>query len=102
VLRLFDRGELARVVSEATLVASTGHQTRVISHQALPESAGVSIVQLPSIPEGYAASLYATLRDLDRDRVACAWIERVPETVEWEAVRDRVRRACADRPSAGE
>ena len=41
----------------------------------------------------YAAVLYATLHDLDGLGLERILVERVPDGPEWDAVRDRLRRA---------
>ena len=56
---------------------------------------GVVIRTLPADPAGYAAGLYAVLHDLDAlglDRIVVAL---PPDTVEWQAIRDRLRRASS-------
>ena len=59
-----------------------------------PEVAGVTVVAMPRDAAGYAAQLYAALHALDGagvDRIIVAW---PPESEEWLAVRDRLRRAA--------
>jgi L-threonylcarbamoyladenylate synthase len=59
------------------------------------EVPGVVVAALPDDPEGYAAGLYAALHALDGaglDRIVAA---SLPESEEWLAVRDRLRRAAA-------
>mgnify|MGYP000448165961 CR=1 FL=1 len=50
-------------------------------------------VQLPDDPRGYAANLYRVLHDLDGEGFAWIAVEAPPETPEWAAIRDRLRRA---------
>lgn len=50
-------------------------------------------VQMPQDAARYASLLYAALRELDRLRPARIVVEAVPEGREWDAVRDRLRRA---------
>jgi L-threonylcarbamoyladenylate synthase len=57
--------------------------------------AGVTVVQMPRDPEGYAARLYAALYALDGAGVDRIIVARPPESDEWLAVRDRLRRAAA-------
>ncbi|HKI32701.1 MAG TPA: L-threonylcarbamoyladenylate synthase [Gemmataceae bacterium] len=59
------------------------------------ELAGVTVVQMPCDPDGYAARLYAALHALDGAGVARIIVSRPPESDEWLAVRDRLRRAAA-------
>jgi L-threonylcarbamoyladenylate synthase len=61
----------------------------------LPREAppGVVVRTLPGDPAGYAAGLYAALHELDMaglDRIVAAL---PPDGVEWQAIRDRLRRA---------
>lgn len=49
--------------------------------------------QLPNDAELYGQRLYATLRELDSMKLERILLEQVPETPEWLAVRDRLKRA---------
>lgn len=55
--------------------------------------ADVSIVVMPRDAAGYAARLYAVLHELDAAGVSSIVAARVPETADWTAIRDRLRRA---------
>lgn len=68
--------------------ASTAVLTRGAS-----EYPGARTVRMPDDPRAYASVLYATLHDLDEMGVERILVERVPEGHEWDAVRDRLRRA---------
>ncbi len=57
--------------------------------------AGVTVVAMPADPDGYAARLYAALHALDGAGVDRIIVARPPESDEWLAVRDRLRRAAA-------
>jgi L-threonylcarbamoyladenylate synthase len=54
---------------------------------------------LPAEPQMYARSFYAVLRDLDTSGVSRILVVRPPDTPEWAAIHDRLRRAAA--PKAG-
>lgn len=54
---------------------------------------GVSVIELPNDPAGYAAGLYAALHAFDAQVVDRIVVEMPPETDDWLAVRDRLRRA---------
>lgn len=57
--------------------------------------AGVKIWRrMPRDPRAYARKLYATLRVLDDSGCEAILVERPPQTPEWIAVNDRLRRAC--------
>ncbi len=55
----------------------------------------IAIRFMPSHAPAYAQLLYATLNDLDQQGADLLLIEQPPESVQWEAVRDRLQRACA-------
>jgi L-threonylcarbamoyladenylate synthase len=58
-------------------------------------SAGLRMVVMPRNPAAYAAQFYAVLHGLDAAGVARIIVELPPDTEEWLAVRDRLRRASA-------
>ncbi|GAB6846565.1 L-threonylcarbamoyladenylate synthase [Paraburkholderia kururiensis] len=56
---------------------------------------GVHFVAAPEDPHVYARELYGLLRALDRANVARILVEKLPDTIEWIAVNDRLGRAAA-------
>ena len=54
-------------------------------------------IQMSPDPRQYAASLYASLAELDRMGLQEIVIQRPPQTEEWEAVNDRLSKATANR-----
>ena len=52
-------------------------------------------LRMPRQPQAYAQKLYAALRELDSANSEQILVEAPPETAEWDAVRDRLRRACS-------
>jgi L-threonylcarbamoyladenylate synthase len=54
---------------------------------------GASVRVLPADPGAYAAGLYAVLHDLDAAGLDRIIVALPPDTVEWQAVHDRLRRA---------
>lgn len=60
----------------------------------LPPEVQVSV--LPGDPRQYAALLYATLHELDDAGCRTVVVESVPEQEEWDAVRDRLKRAATE------
>jgi L-threonylcarbamoyladenylate synthase len=52
---------------------------------------------MPAQPRDYAAALYATLHRCDEQGYDWIAVEEPPDLPEWEAIRDRLRRA-ASRP----
>ena len=59
--------------------------------------AGVEIWPMPEDPEGYARVLYCCLHDADKAGADVLLIESPPSDAGWEAVADRLMRACAAR-----
>ena len=59
-----------------------------------PNAAVSRNVSMPSAPDSYAAALYSTLHDLDRESLDWIAVERPPDTPEWAAILDRLGRAC--------
>jgi L-threonylcarbamoyladenylate synthase len=59
--------------------------------------AGVEIWPMPEDPEGYARVLYCCLHDADAAGADVLLIESPPVDSRWEAVADRLMRACAAR-----
>ena len=51
-------------------------------------------LRMPRDPQGYAQKLYASLRELDGADCEQILVEAPPDTPEWAAVRDRLKRAC--------
>lgn len=64
-----------------------------LAHERRP---GDAVLRLPGSPVEAAACLYAELRRLDADeRVARIVVVSPPEDADWEAIRDRLRRAAS-------
>ncbi len=51
-------------------------------------------LRMPREPQAYARKLYAALRELDSAASEQILVEAPPDTAEWAAVRDRLKRAC--------
>jgi len=58
---------------------------------------GVHIVNMPADAVSYAHDLYHTLRLLDNQKFKQIIIEAVPAGLEWEAIRDRLKKATAEK-----
>jgi L-threonylcarbamoyladenylate synthase len=54
-------------------------------------------LRMPRNPQSYAQRLYAALRELDSANCEKILVEAPPDTAEWSAVRDRLRRAAGER-----
>ena len=55
----------------------------------------ILIRRMPDDAAAAAQQLFATLRAFDAQGVQLIWVENVPETPEWDGVRDRLTRAAA-------
>lgn len=60
----------------------------------LPEH---DFIRMPQEAQSYAQSLYHTLRGLDQRQFQRIVIESVPDTIAWEAIRDRLNKASGGR-----
>jgi L-threonylcarbamoyladenylate synthase len=66
-----------------------------LRHEHPPGRSGIAIVQMPSTPAKYAAALYDKLHEADAAGYDWIAVDAPPETPDWEAVLDRVRRAVS-------
>jgi L-threonylcarbamoyladenylate synthase len=55
-------------------------------------------IRMPADPAHYAARLYAVLHELDAENWPWIAVEAVPNTPEWEGIRDRLMRASQQAP----
>lgn len=81
------------VAAAAREQAALGQRVEVLSRGPLPE--GCSGLALPAEPAGYAHGLYAALRELDARGARLLIAERPPESADWLAIHDRLRRSAA-------
>ena len=58
------------------------------------------VILMPRDVEGYAARLYAALRELDAPSVRRIYVECPPKRDDWAAIHDRLRRAAATKEDA--
>lgn len=89
-LRLMSSEQLARAIA---LLPSTMTGLAVYSRTAPRRNPWVR--SMPDDPGVVAHELYAVLREFDDRGVKLIWVERPPDTPEWEGVNDRLRRAAA-------
>jgi len=59
------------------------------------DARNVQFMAAPEDPHVYARELYGLLRALDRAQVERIFVEKLPDTLEWIAVNDRLGRAAA-------
>jgi L-threonylcarbamoyladenylate synthase len=67
----------------------------VYSRSRLRAGQGVEHRLMPDHPSAAAHELFAALRDFDQLGVQLIWVEELPDSPEWEGVRDRLTRAAA-------
>jgi len=68
---------------------------RASSAAAWARAPHVHFIAAPEDPQSYARALYGLLRALDRADVERIFVEKLPESIEWIAVNDRLGRAAA-------
>jgi L-threonylcarbamoyladenylate synthase len=66
-----------------------------LQHQHPPSRKDIKTIQMPAAATAYAASLYEKLHEADAANQDWITVDTPPETPDWEAVQDRLRRAAA-------
>jgi len=90
------RAKLSLVdLGHVPLRTESGNTLAVYSRTCPALPAGARWLPMPTDPAQAARALFATLRELDTPEIQQIWVERPPDTPEWEGVRDRLRRAAA-------
>jgi L-threonylcarbamoyladenylate synthase len=70
--------------------------THVIAHRRVPAGNGLGRVSvIPDDANAFARAIYAELHRCDEEGAQYIVVEAVPETAEWQAIHDRLRRAAA-------
>src|ERR1700674_2403815 len=67
-----------------------------LQHQHLPSRESVQTIQMPEAAPDYAAALYEILHQADAGKYNWIAVDLPPNTPEWEAVHDRLRRAASN------
>jgi L-threonylcarbamoyladenylate synthase len=67
-----------------------------LQHQHLPSRASVQTIPMPAAAPHYAAALYEILHQADAGNYNWIAVDLPPNTPEWEAVHDRLRRAASN------
>jgi L-threonylcarbamoyladenylate synthase len=75
-------------------LARSGGKAAVLAFSR-PDEHAARWLRMPRDPAGYAHRLYAALRELDAAGCSQILVEQLPEGPEWNAVRDRLRRAAS-------
>lgn len=80
-------------------VLANNERVTIMVHSDLevPMHDRIHLVKMPAQADAYAQTLYHTLRCLDREHLAAIAIEAVPAGAAWEAIRDRLNKATANR-----
>ena len=93
ILSWHDDAELRGRLSVAECPFSGVH---VIAHTRVPSGAGFGQVSvIPRDAQAFARAIYAELHRCDEAGAKVIVVEELPQGVEWEAIRDRLRRAAA-------
>jgi L-threonylcarbamoyladenylate synthase len=106
-LRLLSRGQMRERLDEMQAASSriavwwmsegkTDSTDPVIAR--LRADPRVELLPAPGQPQAYGQQLYARLNDWDEAGFDEIWLEHPPETGDWEAVMDRLRRASHSKP----
>lgn len=86
----------AQLKSQISNLKSQISKCHVIAHSRIPSPEGFARVSLiPHDPEAFARALYAELHRCDDEGAGWILVEAPPETPEWKAILDRLRRAAA-------
>lgn len=71
-------------------------RTHLIAHDRIPPQGDFArVAVIPPDPEAYARALYAELRRADEEGAETIVVESVPQSAEWEGIRDRLARGSA-------
>jgi L-threonylcarbamoyladenylate synthase len=86
-----DEAELRRRIRASGVASSTTH---VITHTRIPSGEGFGrVAVIPHDAEAFGRSIYAELHHCDQAGAKLIIVEAVPETGEWAAIHDRLKRA---------
>ena len=66
-----------------------------LQHQHLPSRESVQTIQMPAAAPDYAAALYEVLHQADAGNYKWIAVDIPPNTPEWEAIQDRLKRAAS-------
>jgi L-threonylcarbamoyladenylate synthase len=67
-----------------------------LQHQHLPSRESVQTIQMPAAAADYAAALYEILHQADAGNYNWIAVDLPPNTPEWEAIQDRLKRAASN------
>lgn len=96
-LRVLDPAALAQSAAENSPAAASDTGALLLH----PLAVGADhVIRMPTDPAGYARQLYAALHSLDDAGCRLILVEKVPDSEQWIAVQDRLRRAAHERPNS--
>ena len=75
-----------------SLIKNTDKKLAILTTRHLNKP-GVNIIVMPNKPDQYAKILYQTLHKLDQLNLDLIAIEKLPASLEWNAITDRLQRA---------
>jgi L-threonylcarbamoyladenylate synthase len=96
VLHWVDEADLLEQLVANGVQAARAH---ILAHTVIPAAnalGGVSVI--PHDPEAFARALYAELHRCDEAKAQWIVVEQLPESSEWSAIADRLRRASCHGP----
>ncbi len=77
-------------------LSAAGQRVALVTHLPIAcELPGVCVSMLPNDPAGYASRLYQALYELESSGVERIVVVTPPQSAEWSAIHDRLRRASA-------
>ncbi len=82
--------------ARAAALGISGSRTHILAHTHIPspkDFGGVSVI--PHDPEAFARAIYSQLHECDEAGAEVILVEALPETDEWRAVLDRLKRAAS-------
>jgi L-threonylcarbamoyladenylate synthase len=86
----------ADLQSQCAKFKVSGNRIQVIAHTRIPSGVGFGRVSvIPHDAEAFARALYAELHAVDEAGAELIVVETLPETDEWRAIADRLKRAAA-------
>ena len=77
-------------------IAHPASRTHIVAHTHIPSGEGfASVSVIPHDAEAFARAIYAELHRCDAAGAELIVVEALPETAQWRAIADRLRRAAA-------
>ena len=92
LLLAFDGHDRERTARQIASLVGEGERVGLVAFD-IDGARATSATRMPRDAAGYARTLYAALHLLDQNDCRVAFVERIPQGSEWEAIADRLRRA---------